>query len=190
MSSGRDRFINAAMRAVDAVPRKLRTARYRALGMRIGPGCWLRDLDVQRNPWDIELGRGVMLDRWVTLLTTGPRRETPRLVFGEKVYCNRYSMFDASERIEIGARTMIGPHCYITDHDHGIALGTPIPEQPLIGAPVRIGEHAWIGAGVTILKGVTVGEGAIIAAGAVVTKDVEPNAIVGGIPGKTIRYRE
>jgi len=34
---------------------------------------------------------------------------------------------------------------------------------------------------------VTVGENAVVAAGAVVTKDVEPNTIVGGNPAKFIK---
>lgn len=55
--------------------------------------------------------------------------------------------------------------------------------------PVIIGNDVWIGAYVSILPGVHIGDGAIIAAGAVVTKDVEPYAIVGGVPAKTIRYR-
>lgn len=52
-----------------------------------------------------------------------------------------------------------------------------------------IGNDVWIGHGVTILAGVRIGDGAIIAAGAVVTKDVEPYAVVGGVPAKTIKYR-
>jgi acetyltransferase-like isoleucine patch superfamily enzyme len=55
---------------------------------------------------------------------------------------------------------------------------------------VRIGDNAWIGAGVTIMPGVTVGENAVIAGGAVVTKDVPANAIVGGNPAKVIKYIE
>ena len=47
--------------------------------------------------------------------------------------------------------------------------------------------NCWIGAGATILPGVTVGENAIVGAGAVVTKDVEPNTVVGGIPAKLIK---
>jgi acetyltransferase-like isoleucine patch superfamily enzyme len=39
------------------------------------------------------------------------------------------------------------------------------------------------------LPGVTVGEGAVIAAGAVVTKDVEPYALVGGVPAQKIADR-
>ncbi len=55
--------------------------------------------------------------------------------------------------------------------------------------PVVIGNDVWIGAGVIILPGVTVGDGAVLAAGAVVTKDVEPYAIVGGVPAHRIRFR-
>lgn len=54
---------------------------------------------------------------------------------------------------------------------------------------VDIGNDVWIGAGAIILQGVRVGDGAIVAAGAVVTKDVEPYAIVGGVPAKLIRKR-
>ncbi len=54
---------------------------------------------------------------------------------------------------------------------------------------VVIGNDVWIGANVIILPGVKIGNGAIIAAGAVVTKDVEPYAIVGGVPAKLIKYR-
>lgn len=55
--------------------------------------------------------------------------------------------------------------------------------------PVVIGNDVWIGAYVSILPGVHIGDGAVIAAGAVVTKDVEPYAVVGGVPAKVIKYR-
>ena len=39
----------------------------------------------------------------------------------------------------------------------------------------------------TVLAGVTIGDGAVVAAGAVVTKDDEPNTIVGSVPARMIK---
>ncbi|WP_217516076.1 CatB-related O-acetyltransferase [Vibrio metschnikovii] len=52
-----------------------------------------------------------------------------------------------------------------------------------------IESDVWIGDGAVILPGVTIGVGSVIAANAVVTKDVEPYAVVGGVPAKVISYR-
>ena len=59
-----------------------------------------------------------------------------------------------------------------------------------IGSPVTIGNDVWIGGNVTILPGVTIGNNVIVAAGAVVTKDVQDNTLVGGVPAQKIRDLE
>ena len=53
----------------------------------------------------------------------------------------------------------------------------------------KIGNDVWIGSDVRLMEGIEVGDGAVVATGAVVVKDVPPYAIVGGVPGRIIRYR-
>ena len=55
--------------------------------------------------------------------------------------------------------------------------------------PCKIGNDVWIAANAVVCRNVIVGDGAVIGAGAVVTKDVEPYAIVAGVPAKPIKKR-
>jgi len=52
-----------------------------------------------------------------------------------------------------------------------------------------IGNDVWIGSEAIIMPGVKIGHGAIIGTRALVTRDVDPYAIVGGNPARTIRSR-
>src|SRR5215470_10962632 len=148
----RDDLINRLIRYPAALGMRMRIIRLRLLGAHIGKKCWVRRVHVPRNPWDIVIEDGAALDDDVVLLTTGSRGDGPRLVIGSGTYINRFTMFDASERIDVGRQCMIGPFCYVTDHDHGFESGTPMVEQPLVARPVRIGNNVWVGASTTILK--------------------------------------
>ena len=106
-----------------------------------------------------------------------------KLGFG---YMNAGSQIRCMEKIEIGNQCAIGRNVMIMDFDaHDITYEDGTHNR--ITAPVRIGEHVWIGAGATILKGVTIGDGAIVGAGAVVTRDVEAHSIVAGNPARAIK---
>jgi maltose O-acetyltransferase len=185
----RDDLINRCIRYPGSIAIRLRIVRLRLLGVQIGQRCWIRRVRVPRNPWDIVISDMVALDDGVVLLTSGARSSTPRLVIGRGTYVNRFTMFDASDSIEVGHDCLIGPFCYITDHDHGTSPGVRMAAQDLVGNPVRIGTNVWIGAGVTILKGVTIGSGAVIGAGAVVTRDVGSNEKVAGVPARPLNSR-
>ena len=185
----RDGLINRVIRYPRAIASRLRIIRLRLLGVRIGQRCWIRRIHVPRNPWDIAISDGVALDDHVVLLTTGSRGNAPRLVIDKGSYVNRFTMFDASESIEVGRNCLIGPFCYITDHDHGTKVCGLIAKQPLSSSPVRIGNNVWIGAGAIILKGVTIGNDAIVGAGAIVTRDVCSGETVTGIAARSLRSR-
>lgn len=185
----RDEFANNIIRYPSAIAMRWRIARLRLLGAQIGNRCWIRDVSVPRNPWDLDLSDGVALDDGVILLSSGERGSRPKLHIGERTYVNRYTMFDASHRIEVGNDCMIGPFCYITDHDHASGMEGRRADQPLLSLPVTIRQNVWIGAGAIILKGVQIGADAIIGAGAVVTHSVDEGGVVAGIPAKPIQQR-
>jgi UDP-2-acetamido-3-amino-2,3-dideoxy-glucuronate N-acetyltransferase len=52
----------------------------------------------------------------------------------------------------------------------------------------RVGRGASIGANATIVCGVTIGAYAFVGAGAVVTHDVEPHAVVVGVPARALGW--
>jgi maltose O-acetyltransferase len=184
----KDPFANRVLRYPSALIMRLRIVCLRVLGVQFIGKCWVRRVEIPRNPWDIRI-EAASLDNHVVLLTTGDRRQQPRIVIRAGVYINRFTMIDASESIEICERTMIGPYCYITDHDHGCEVNAPINQQPLQSERVRIGRDVWLGAHVCVLKGVTIGDGAVVGAGAVVTKDVPSGAKMVGVPARQIANR-
>lgn len=94
--------------------------------------------------------------------------------------CLRISCF---LEVTIGDEVAIAEDVMIRDSDnHQVGGGSRRSS-----APVRIGDHVWVGSRATILKGVTVGDGAIIGAGAVVTRDVPARSLVAGVPATVKR---
>lgn len=114
-----------------------------------------------------------------------------RMSVGRRVAINVGTYIDAGGTLEIGDHVMIGPHCVISTRDHSTdPIGVPMCHQPVQYGKIRIGNDVWIGANVCIRRGTSIGEGSVIGAGSVVTKDVPPNAIVGGIPARILRFRD
>jgi serine O-acetyltransferase len=79
--------------------------------------------------------------------------------------------------------TVIGPNCLLMQQ---VTLGVSGRGD---GAPI-LGGHVDISAGARILGGITIGDHALVGANAVVTKDVEPYAIMAGVPARKIGTRE
>jgi acetyltransferase-like isoleucine patch superfamily enzyme len=113
-----------------------------------------------------------------------------RMTVGRRVAINVGTYIDSGGGLEIGDHVMIGPHCIISTREHSIEpTGVPMCYQPIRYRNITIGNDIWIGANATIRGGVKLGNGCVVAAGAVVIRDVPPNAIVGGVPAKVLRYR-
>lgn len=157
---------------------------YGFLGMKFEGRSWLEAIEWPARPGCVTLGDGAALDRGVTLLATN---DDAKIRIGQRCYVNRATMIDASESIEIGGQTMVGPFCYITDHDHTFGADQAPGETALVSAPVVIGKRCWLGAHVSVLKGVSIGDGTVVGAGSVVTKPLPAGVVAAGVPARVVR---
>lgn len=104
---------------------------------------------------------------------------------GRNVFVNQNCTFYDLGGLDIGDDVMIGPNVSIITTGH--PLESSQRRAVTIGKPIAIERNVWIAAGATVIGGVTIGENSVVAAGSVVTKDVPPNALVGGNPARVIR---
>jgi acetyltransferase-like isoleucine patch superfamily enzyme len=148
----------------------------------IGPGC---RLEVGRDAV-LELGRWSWVGHGCKI-----RCHEGRVALGAKSVMGQDCTISAYQSVEIGRECVIADRVMLIDFDHGtVEVERPIRLQGIYKRDVRVGNNCWIGYGACILRGVTVGDNAIIGTNSVVTKDVEPNAVVGGVPARVLRMRE
>jgi len=108
---------------------------------------------------------------------------------GERAVLSRGVHLVAYDRITIGACTMIGEYASVRDANHRIDPDVSVRDSGHDAWPIVIGAHVWIGRGAAILPGVRIGDRAVVGANAVVTHDVEPGAVVAGVPARPLRAR-
>ncbi|MHA3775716.1 acyltransferase [Verrucomicrobiota bacterium sgz303538] len=171
-------------RLFSGIASRARILYYRSRGMRITGRVWLRDIEVQGSPRSVVLENGAALDRGVILLSTDAATE---IRIGASCYVNRHTMIDAALLVSIGAETMIGPFCYITDHDHTFGADIAPSTGALVSCATSIGSRCWLGAHVTVLKGVSIGAGTVVGAGSVVTRSLPPSVVAAGNPARVLR---
>ena len=167
---------------VDAMMRRSivrAAARSCGSGVNVGSGVAFKHLET------FEIGDGVFIGAQANI--QGRYDGTCRI--GRHSWIGPQAFIDARDLV-IGEHVGWGPGAKLLGSEHtGYPLDVPIIETDLDIRPVRIGDWADIGTNAVILPGVTIGKGAIVGAGAVVTTDVEPFAIVAGVPARFMRWR-
>jgi acetyltransferase-like isoleucine patch superfamily enzyme len=127
----------------------------------------------------MKIAKGARLD--AGCIIWGPSRIT----IGAGSIVNRGTVLDGRFPLTIGKHVSISLGAVILTLEHDLSDA----EFRSVGAPVLIGDRVFVGTRAIVLPGVKIGANAAVAAGSVVTKDVEPNAIVGGVPAKVIGSR-
>ena len=148
-------------------------------GVKVGVGVLVL------HPHTFEIGDAVFIGNQTFL----QGRHDGRCVIGAHTWIGPQSYFDCRD-LELGEYVGWGPGAKVLGSEHtGLPIDVPIIQTDLVIKPVRVGDGADIGVNAVLLPGVHIGTGAIVGAGAVVTKDVDPYAIVAGVPAKFLRSR-
>ena len=95
-------------------------------------------------------------------------------------------LLDARKGLHIGKNVTIASDAIIWSLHHDMNSS----DFHVIGDKTEIGDYSWICSRSIILPGVKVGRGAVVASGAVVTKNIEPQCVMGGVPAKKIGERK
>ncbi len=132
---------------------------YRMAGVKIGTGSTLHMGTRFYYPSNISIGKDSII--------------------GEGAVLDGRGLLQIGDHVDFATEVMV----YNAQHD------IESPTFSAITEPVVINDYVFVGPRAIILPNVTIGKGAVVAAGAVVTKDVEPFAIVGGVPAKVIGER-
>jgi acetyltransferase-like isoleucine patch superfamily enzyme len=168
-----------------AIDSLMRRAIFRAIarrcgaGLQVGAGVGFKHLET------FEIGDGVFIGAQAYL----QGRYDGTCIIGNNVWIGPQAYLDARDLV-LGDHVGWGPGAKVLGSEHiGRPADIPVIQTDLEVSPVRVRAWADIGTNATLLPGVTIGKGAIVGAGAVVTSDVEPFAVVAGVPAKLLYRR-
>jgi acetyltransferase-like isoleucine patch superfamily enzyme len=188
-ANSRDELLELASRHAmgdSVLDARMRRAVWRALARTFGHGVRIGRGAIVSHPETLDIGDGVFIGEQAFI----QGRIDGRCVIGHHVWLGPQSYLDARDLV-IEDYVGWGPGARALGSQHtGQPADVPIIQTDLEIKPTRIRAWADIGVSAVILPGVTVGKGAIVGAGAVVTRDVDPFAIVAGVPAKFLRWRE
>lgn len=138
-------------------------------------------------------------------LRTAFYRHVMKYVIGDNSYIFMGAFFDTRSNFKIGHNSVINQNCRL-DNRGGLYIGNNVsisadvciltadhnPQSAQFEGrtkSVKISDYVFIGTRAIILPGVTLGKGCIVCAGAVVTKNVDENVMVAGVPAIPIKNR-
>lgn len=129
-----------------------------------------------------KIGDNVSISRSVEILNWN------NLQLGTNVSIHKDCYIDAEGGISIGNDVSIAHASTILSSNHTWNdKSKPIRSNPLKKDAVTISNDVWIGCAVRIMAGVNISSRCIIASGAIVTKDINKETLVAGIPSKLIK---
>lgn len=113
----------------------------------------------------------------------------PNIIIEDGVEIGPGSIISAAKSIHIEKNVLIGPSCYIGDHDHEYKdVKVPIRDQGCSNImDVVIKEGVWIGANVIVCSGVVIGKNSAVGGNSVVLNDIPSFCLAVGAPAKVVK---
>jgi putative colanic acid biosynthesis acetyltransferase WcaF len=131
----------------------------RAFGARVGRDVNIKPHVKVKFPWKLRVGDGAAI--------------------GEECW------IDNLDDVSIGRGTLLSQRSYLCTGNHAWSTH----DLPLRTAPIRIGDHAWVGAGVVVGPGADIGDGTIVTVGSVALGSLPANSICAGNPATVTKPR-
>ena len=126
---------------------------------------------VKLNPVEYARSLGVEVGNNVRLISIKPGNGT----FGSEPYL-----------VKIGDHVTVTGAVQFVTHDGGVwVFREKEPDIDVFGQ-IKVGNNVFIGYGAVLMPGVTIGNNVVIGAMSVVTKDVDDDCVVAGVPAKKI----
>lgn len=105
-----------------------------------------------------------------------------------KIYGNSPNMWGTEPfLISIGDNVYITDGCKFINHDGGTLILRKETPNLEITAPIKIGNDVYLGIETIIMPGVIIKDRVIVGARAVITKSIESNSVMVGIPARRIK---
>jgi len=136
--------------------------------------------------WLIYLAAGVKIGKGAHLHMGTQFFYPANIEIGNDSIIGQNAFLDGRGKLKIGNHVDIASDVMIYNSKHDINA----PDFHAVSSPVEVGDYVFIGPRAIIMPGVIIGKGAIVAAGAIVTHNVQPFAIVGGVPAMVIGERQ
>lgn len=116
----------------------------------------------------------------------GPVFLSGTVAIGENCWIGRNFTVNGNGKVFIEDNCDIAPDVHFNTGGHVMGMHDRRAGEGEVYSQ-RVGKGTWVGARSTFVTNLTVGEGCMIAACACVTKDVDADSLVGGVPAKLIR---
>lgn len=140
-------------------------------------------LHIQGNNCSIEIGESCMLNGSFRCIASNSHIKIGNrtTMMHAELFCHEAGM------ILVGEDCMFSGGIQICNSDMHSIIDKSTGKRINPAADIVIGNHVWLGQGVTVAKGCVIGSGSIAAAKAFVRGKVPENVVVAGVPAKIVK---